>query len=250
MKEYLYLRFKKISPLFLICIIVELVFLGLKICFPKNSSLRDVNDLWYIAASTILIFYTSLKIIKIYYIGEDKLINILPFSNELLILIEIVFYTFLTIVVGIVYHFVDFYNTKFTFEYHIYTMQKAISLLSFYLLVLVVCMLFKNISNPKSGQLLILLFTVCIVIMQISIFWSMNSKNIHNFLLGLSYPYEKPKFIYLNVIPFIFVGLSDNVTRSFASQSNLLNVLMIFIEVAVLIILKKTRKLNYLDLEG
>ncbi|MDF7638555.1 hypothetical protein PT285_03910 [Lactobacillus sp. ESL0791] len=248
MREYLSLRLRKMAPLFLVPMLVEVVFLFFRMAKPKNETISAFHGIWYLAASAVLVFVTSYKIMQMYYVGSDRLIGILPFANEWLTLIEIAFYSLFTLLFGYLYHYINNYQENYHFAFADYTLQKLLSLLSFYLLLFMFCALFKNVRKAAVGKTLILLFTAAVIILEIVAFIKLNDGKFLHFFSGVSTP--DVKMTYLNVLPFDFFGSKASSSTAFTNQSYLLNGGTIFFSLFLSLGLKRFASLSYVDLEG
>ncbi|MDF7638554.1 hypothetical protein PT285_03905 [Lactobacillus sp. ESL0791] len=183
MKEYLSLRLKKMEPLFLVPMLVEVVFLFLRIANPRDNILPYIHDTWYIAAAAVLLFATSHNVLKMYYVGSDQVLAILPFTNELLTGIEICFYTLFSVLFGLMFRYVNLYGEKEQFSFWKYASKGTLLLLWFYAILFCCCALFKNISKPLIGKSLILLSTIAVIILEeISFNYGNHQENLTYFI--------------------------------------------------------------------
>ncbi|MDF7672551.1 hypothetical protein PT281_04640 [Lactobacillus sp. ESL0701] len=248
MRAYLSVRLRKILPLFIISIGIEIVFWLLRIAKPNNASISEIHDLWYAAITAIILFVTTYQLIKIYYLGSDDLINILPFSNELLTLIELVIYSGLTTVLGIVYQEINVYKSGVKLDVGQYLFSKLISLLSFYMLLFAFAMIFKNIRKVVVGESLILIATVLVIALEIFLFWQIEKSQTVHFMIGISSPDAQIHVVYLNILPYSFYGQSSAATHNLVNLGYLINGISTVVSGLIVILWSKIVKLNYLNL--
>ena len=250
MIQYIKIRAKRLSVLFIIPLLVEMViFLYAK--FSNNSdSILEYHGLWYLAATAILCFVSTYQLIQNYYIGHDMLWKVLPYSKEVLSFIDIVFYILGTVIFGIVYQAIQAMISKQTFYSNVYIPEKLLSLLSFYLLIMAMCILFKNIQNPMLGRGLILSLSLAIVIIQISTFWNMNHTIIKSFMSGISNAGSIKNLVYINILPYIFFGVSKTQLATLSHSSFISDDLVCVFSLILILISIKFRRLNYIDLVG
>lgn len=250
MNQYIKIRTKRLSVLFIIPLLVEMViFLYAK--FSNNSdSILEYHGLWYLAASVILCFVSTYQLIQNYYIGHDMLWKILPYSKEILAFIDIIFYIFGTIIFGIVYQAIQAMISKQTFYSNVYIPEKLLSLFSFYLLIIAMCVLFKNVQNPLIGRSLILGLSLVIIITQISTFWNLNHTIIKSFMSGISNAGSIKNLVYINILPYIFFEVNKTQLTMLSYSSFILNSLICVFSIILILISFKFRRLNYIDLVG
>lgn len=250
MSQYIKIRTKRLSVLFIIPLLVEMViFLYAK--FSNNSdSILEYHGLWYLAASVILCFVSTYQLIQNYYIGHDMLWKILPYSKEILAFIDIIFYIFGTIIFGIVYQAIQAMISKQTFYSNVYIPEKLLSLFSFYLLIMAMCVLFKNVQNPLIGRSLILGLSLVIIITQISTFWNLNHTIIKSFMSGISNAGSIKNLVYINILPYIFFEVNKTQLTMLSHSSFILNSLICVFSIILILVSIKFRRLNYIDLVG
>lgn len=250
MSQYIKIRTKRLSVLFIIPLLVEMViFLYAK--FSNNSdSILEYHGLWYLAATAILCFVSTYQLIQNYYVGHDMLWKILPYSKEILAFIDIIFYISGTIIFGIVYQAIQTMISKQTFYSNVYIPEKLLSLFSFYLLVMAMCVLFKNVQNPLIGRSLILGLSLVIIITQISTFWNLNHTIIKSFMSGISNAGSIKNLVYINILPYIFFEVNKTQSTMLSHSSFILNGLICVFSIILILISIKFRRLNYIDLVG
>lgn len=250
MSQYIKIRTKRLSVLFIIPLLVEMViFLYAK--FSNNSdSILEYHGLWYLAASVILCFVSTYQLIQNYYIGHDMLWKILPYSKGILAFIDIIFYIFGTIIFGMVYQAIQAMISKQTFYSNVYIPEKLLSLFSFYLLIMAMCVLFKNVQNPLIGRSLILGLSLVIIITQISTFWNLNHTIIKSFMSGISNAGSIKNLVYINILPYIFFEVNKTQLTMLSYSSFILNSLICVFSIILILISFKFRRLNYIDLVG
>lgn len=250
MSQYIKIRTKRLSVLFIIPLLVEMViFLYAK--FSNNSdSILEYHGLWYLAATAILCFVSTYQLIQNYYVGHDMLWKILPYSKEILAFIDIIFYISGTIIFGIVYQAIQTMISKQTFYSNVYIPEKLLSLFSFYLLVMAMCVLFKNVQNPLIGRSLILGLSLVIIITQISTFWNLNHTIIKSFMSGISNAGSIKNLVYINILPYIFFEVNKTQLTMLSHSSFILNGLICVFSIILILISIKFRRLNYIDLVG
>lgn len=250
MSQYIKIRTKRLSVLFIIPLLVEMViFLYAK--FSNNSdSILEYHGLWYLAATAILCFVSTCQLIQNYYVGHDMLWKILPYSKEILAFIDIIFYISGTIIFGIVYQAIQTMISKQTFYSNVYIPEKLLSLFSFYLLVMAMCVLFKNVQNPLIGRSLIWGLSLVIIITQISTFWNLNHTIIKSFMSGISNAGSIKNLVYINILPYIFFEVNKTQLTMLSHSSFILNGLICVFSIILILISIKFRRLNYIDLVG
>ncbi|RMC46721.1 hypothetical protein [Lactobacillus sp. ESL0230] len=250
MKEYLYLRLKKISPLFIIPIGIEVIFFLIRMNNIHNSTASEFHGLWYAAAAAIILFVTTYQLIKIYYVGNDELINILPYSNELLTFIELLIYVLATTIFGTIYQLINIYKSGVKFNIIQYFGDKFLSLFSFYMLLLAFCTIFKNVRKAALGESLIIFATFLVIVCEILLFWNVEKSRIVHFILGITSPSSDIFVVYLNVLPYSFFGESATAIKIMTNFSYLLNIITSVISSLIVIFWKRIIKLNYMNLVG
>lgn len=250
MIQYIKIRVKRLSVLFVIPLLVELaVFLYTK--FSNNSeNILEYHGLWYLAASAIVCFVSTYQLIQNYYIGHDMLWKVLPYSKEVLALIDIVFYILGTVIFGVAYQVIQTMISKQNFYGNVYIPEKILSLASFYLLIMAMCILFKNIQNPLIGRGLILGVSLVVIIGQISTFWNLNHTIIKSFMSGISNAGSIKNLVYINVLPYIFFEVNKAQLAVLSHSSFTLNSSICVISIILILLSIKFRKLNYIDLVG
>lgn len=250
MIQYIKIRAKRLSVLFIIPLLVEMgIFLYAK--FSNNSdNILEYHGLWYLAATAILCFVSTYQLIQNYYIGHDMLWRVLPYSKEVLAFIDIIFYILGTVVFGIVYQAIQTMVSKQNFYGNVYIPEKTLSLLSFYLLIMAMCILVKNVQNPLIGRSLILGLSLVIIIIQISTFWNLNHTIIKSFMSGISNAGSIKNLVYINILPYIFFEVNKNQLIMLAHSSFILNSLISVFSIILILISIKFRRLNYIDLVG
>lgn len=250
MKEYIFIRLKRLSMIFLIPLIVELLVFGYIKLSKKATQILEFHGLWYLAATAIICFITVYLILQDYYVGHDSLWQVMPYSKELLAFIDIVFYIAGTIIFGIVYQSIQNMAVKHTFPANIYVPEKVLSLLTFYFLIVAMCILFKNVQNAIWGRLLIVAASLAVIICEISLFWNMNHGIIKSFMSGISNAGSVKNLVYINVLPYIFFDVSKVQLAQLAHTSFMLNGAIVLISFLFILFSMKFRRLNYIDLVG
>lgn len=250
MIQYIKIRIKRLSILFIIPLLVELLVFLYATISNNYENVLEYHGLWYLAATAIVCFVSIYQLIQNYYIGHDILWRVLPFSKEILAFIDIVFYIIGTVIFGIVYQLIQTTISKQTFYGDVYISEKLLSLASFYLLIMAMCILFKNVQNPIIGRSLIGIASLIIVISQISIFWNINHSIIKSFMSGVSNAGSIKNLVYINILPYIFFGVSKSQLNALSRSSFILNGSICLISVILIWVSIKFRKLNYIDLVG
>ena len=251
MSRYLLIRLKKISLMFLFPIIVELgILIYENVVKKEKANISMYNGLWYVATVAIIVFVTVYQIIKNYYLGHDSLWQIFPYSKEGLEFIDIFFYILGTIIYGCTYQYAQATASNQKFYISMYIPEKLVSLIAFYLLIMAMCVLFKNVQCPKIGEGCIIISSLIIIISQISIFWKLNQKIVNHFLLGLSDACETKNLIYINTLPYVFFDVTKRQIATLINTSYLLNGCLIIFCLLFILISIKFRRMNYIDLLG
>lgn len=236
--------------IFFVPLIVELLVFAYMKVSKNTSQILEFHGLWYLSASAIICFISVYLLLQDYYIGHDTLWQVIPYSKELLAFLDIIFYILGTVIFGVVYQSVQNMAAKQSFQGNIYIPEKVIALLAFYMLIMAMCVLFKNIQNPILGRLLIVIFSFGIIISQISIFWNINHTLIKGFMSGISNAGTINNLVYINVLPYIFFDVSKNQLSQLIHTSFMLNEVIIVLGLVFIFLSIKIRKLNYIDLVG
>lgn len=250
MIQYIKIRIKKLSILFIIPLLVELGFFLCAKISHNSTNISEYHGLWYLAASAIVCFVSVYQVMQNYYIGHDMLWRILPYSKELLVFVDIIFYILGTIIFGIVYQDIQTMISKQTFYSNVYIPEKLLSLFSFYLLIMAMCVLFKNVQNPLIGRSLILGLSLVIIITKISTFWNLNHTIIKSFMSGISNAGSIKNLVYINILPYIFFEVNKTQLTMLSHSSIILNSLICVFSIILILISIKFRRLNYIDLVG
>ncbi|WEV50832.1 hypothetical protein OZX69_07725 [Lactobacillus sp. ESL0731] len=248
MREYLGIRLKRMLPLFLVPIGVEIIFGLIRLAKPHSAMIAEVHDLWYAAAAAVILFVTTYQLIKIYYLGSDELINILPFANELLTLIELVMYSILTTIFGAVFQEVNNYHSGVKVAIGQYALSKFLSLLSFYIVLFAFAMIFKNIRKNAIGESLILIATILVIALVIALFWQIEKSQIVHFMIGISSPDAQIRVVYLNILPYSFYDQTAAAAQRLVKMGYLINGISTVISGLVVVLWQRIVKLNYLNL--
>lgn len=248
MKVYSQIKLKNDISIFIIPYIVEVLFIIFSFIWKNNSNLSMIHGLWFMAANAVIFIMLVWKNLKEYYFNSDELINILPQSKETIITLNTMFNIVFITVFDILGQYAQFAAHKNLSLSRIlnFTLDKLIAFSSFFFLLNLIIILFKNIRQPKLGTALIVIVTCALVAIQIKCFWTINSSNIHSFFVGISS--EDIKYTYLNVIPVGFFNLSKKVLTHFRFISDLTNILIAIVSIVGLFIFKKLKRNNYVNL--
>lgn len=250
MSEYIIIRVRRLSAIFIVPLVVEFGFFLFLVITKKSSNVLNFHGLWYIAAAATVFVVTAYQLTQCYYAGNDSLWKILPYSKELLALIDMVIYVIGTSVFGIVYQLIQNAAAKHSFEWTTYVGEKLLSLFSLYLLILAACSLFKNIQYPSVGRTLIATTTGIVIALQVFLYFKINGKNITSFMIGISNVGDLKNLAYISGLPYVFFYVKQNQMLQLVNTSLELNGIISISCLILFLVSAKLRKLNYIDLVG
>ncbi|MCT6890020.1 MAG: hypothetical protein M3Z87_10255 [Lactobacillus sp.] len=244
MTRLIYNMSKKLLFAVAIPFFIELILLIIAANF-NFEHLKLIHIMWFAVSTTILTLAVAFDNFKFYYLGEDDLLHLLPYSNELLLLIKslmsgIVLWCY-SLLGFLAINLIDKENLLHNFQFFGY--QKIISVISFLTLFNLSLLVIKNIRSPKIGILVCLLINMLFIGLSIYLFKLSVNTQISNWIIGFSgnaqaYP------IYLNILQIQIVSSSFQ----YSMPACLINILLTTLSLILFVIIKKTITINYLRL--
>lgn len=166
---------------------IELIFLLISI-FYTSSTLNLIHSLWFTLSVSILTLYLSFDCFNFYYLGNDTLLHIMPFSNEFIMLVKVL----ISSIILWSYSFIGFIDINLENKQTIFRnfayfgLPKICSLLSFFSLLCLSLILVKSVRSAKTGLITVLLINITLVF---AVFFSsikIYSSIINHWIIGIS----------------------------------------------------------------
>lgn len=223
---------------------IELISLSVQF-FYNSTNVAVFHSIWLTVSVTMLTLYLIFDNFQFYYLGKDTLLHMMPFSNELLLIVKsslFCIYLWLYSLLGfITLNMQNGHHAFYNFSY--FGVPKLISLFSFFLFFNVSLFLIKRILNAKIGLILCIIINIAALATYWLTFLAIFNDKITHWIIGIgASPDAHPLYISLLQLQII----SNNINLSL--YTTITNFSIGIISAIFFVLLKKFYPVNYLQL--
>lgn len=244
MTRLVYIITKRTAYTVSIPFFIELIFLATSL-FYTSTSISLIHSLWFTISVSILTLYLAYTCLDFYYLGNDTLLHIMPFSNEYLLAIK----SGISIVALWLYSLLGLFEINITnnqsafknFAY--FGIPKMVSLISFFLIFSLSLLLIKSIRSAKVGLISCLLLNLVFITAVLSSSMALYSDKIQHWMIGISSSTLSIP-IYANILQVEIVSNSTKIIWYMTFFNGICGLIALLLFIS----LYKVKRINYLTL--
>ncbi|MDS4004865.1 hypothetical protein EQ811_11760 [Staphylococcus capitis] len=220
---------KRIGPIFICAILVEIIF---KLLFNiwDNDKLEMIHGVWVMIASTILIVYSIYDMYILIFSRKYYFYYTVKTSISVILIIHTILYIINNFIFFLFYSDFDIIDP----------VGKILSLLSFYLFNMLILIIFRSFTNLKKGSVIYICTFLIFNLGYPILYASLKHEDMKNFMIGTANN-DNTYQIYTSIIP---ITIMDGVKDTLINNTILINVTIIFISLILYIFLRK-KKTNW-----